>query len=454
MSSIAAVSELVISSRAKGASGGNELSVSQGKILSTSPIGMSEGTRVMVADLLGNVPVKKTFLKKSKLELRKVIQVVMAYSLAFPKIQWQLRHNDKALIDLPGNQSRMLRVKKVLGDSLFGQMVPVSIDEGGIRLNGFVGQPSLTSKLTDKQFVFVNNRWVKSTMISKIVKDSYRGSIDARGYPVFVLEIELPIEQVDINIHPRKEEVKVYNLQNLYLLIDRAVGIAVKTQPVTYGFGEHESFGMKFRHGLLAEYKVQYSVKKIVGEITSIRDLYLLVPTTEGLLIVDQHALHERFLYDELKSLYQAKQKKLHSDLLKQSLVFDVSLSESKILEENLEVFRQLGFEIESFGANTYKLNRAPKLLADIDVLKIISEVIEDLVLGKTPSIVNTQIDRILASMACRMAVKAGDFLGQHKRKELIEKLLETDTPGTCPHGRPVCIGLSFGELDRLFKRH
>jgi len=462
LSSIAVVAEVSLASRIQKEEAGRIIH-SNISPLNVKPHGMPKGTRVTVKNLFRELPVRQEYLQKSKSELRRIIEIVTTLALGNPEVGFELKHNDRLLFRYETGQSLIQRTEAIFGSKIFSQLLPVNFKSTDVKVTGFVSQPSLWTKQPTKQYIFVNRRPIKHTRLQKRLHQLINQVQANQLYPMYSLNIQILPQLVDVNIHPQKTTIDVYNFSKLATNLEEMVQPLLSQRPLTYSsagemyFQASDTHGIykthRFRRGLMNEYHKSSTQKpKITGEIQQMANLYLIAPTTDGLLLVDQHALHERLLFDEFKSMYKDKQSSLLKNKTAINLVFDFTPQEALALEDNLEDLAKMGLSIENFGKNSYKINSVPEILADHDILELIREVLDQSVNDQGLQ-VDSQTESLLASLACRTAVKAGDYLEPDFRQELINKLLNEKHPGTCPHGRPVAIRITLSELHKLFKR-
>lgn len=484
--SITSVSKTTIQSKTGQERSGNQVVINGGKVERISPVGIPRGTQIIVENIFFNLPARKKFLKKERTELLQIINVVTKTGLAFPKIGFFLNHNQKTILDLPKNQTLAERVETLLGKALFPYLIPIEIDRPHFNLKGFIGKPQIARENRSKQYLFVNHRPVVNQVASAAVSKAYGSLIPPKSHPLFILFINLPPQLVDVNIHPRKQEIKFINSSFVFHTIYQAVLNQLENSNLTF---KAESYpfitdSKKITTSLTdkqkAEKKYSYSFKKTkrpknnlfldqtkeeklpweqsdIGEktqeIIQIHNLYLISQTPNGLLIVDQHAAHERILYESLlKGFTKNKDKPLNQSLLI-PLTLNLSLSETQLLTENLPVLKKIGFEIEEFGKNSFKITSVPHPLKDRDVKGIISEVLDDILEEKPIRDVDKKSLRLISYLACRSAIKAGDYLTLEQRENLLKQLGKTKTNYTCPHGRPAKIKIDLKELNKMFKR-
>lgn len=369
------------------------------------PVGMPEGTSVLVEDLFVNVPARRKFLKTIATEFRHIVEVVNNFALAFPEIGFSLKHNGKQVLSyaqtsgIKDNNNKIpgvseARIRQVLGGTIFDQLMPIHFDHPHLQISGYVGKPQIAHDVKYKQWLFVNNRRVSDRGITRVIKNAYGTLLPARVYPVFVLYVTSPPEMVDVNVHPRKEEVKFVNSQLVYSSVIKAVKHVLEKSDLGFisSVGVREVRGVKeledsssFVKGGVARGSSDYGKQPWVseeqrnvsyeinaplkadrvseavlpwgddapygasqaGRIMQVHNLYLITQTDKGIIIYDQHAAHERVMYEKLLQLFKERQKLVQKQPLLMPVKFDLSINEAEVLKENMEVLAKLGFEID-----------------------------------------------------------------------------------------------------------
>ncbi|QQG44384.1 MAG: DNA mismatch repair endonuclease MutL [Candidatus Roizmanbacteria bacterium] len=455
LSSIAAISDLIIKSRTTKDTQGNLVELQRGKLKDILPIGIPSGTTIMVDNLFYSVPARKKFLKSDQTEFRHILDIVIGSVLAYPKIRFSLTHNNKLIFDLPP-QDILKRIKTLLGDSTFNYLLPLNYKDSYVRISGFISTPQITTQTQSKNFIFINQRKVTDKLISLAVKESYGNLIEPNVYPVFILFLSLPYEIVDVNVHPRKEQVSFVDARLVFDAVNKAVSQTLAKNNLTFRNLIHsnsamtKSFaGVLLKNAVLPKEDIGQIIKS--SDIIQVHNTYLITQTRHGILVIDQHAAHERILYEEFCQAFQKHKKEIFH--LPTSIILDLSLSEGELLEENIDVLKDLGFEIEKFKENLFKVYAIPLLFKDRDCQKLVMEILDDIMQNKDPKKVDEQSNRMIEYLACRAAIKAGDKLTKQECKDLLEKLEKTKSNYTCPHGRPVKIEMTVYELSKYFKR-
>ncbi len=460
--SISQTGHLTIASKPKSQQAGYQIKLSPKHPPHLQPIGIRPGTQITVDKLFHHHPVRKKYLSNSQSQLKKITDTITQIALANPHIAITLTHNQRQLLNLP-SQTHIQRTQSILGHQTFSQMIPLSYQDNHLTITGFVSQPSLWNKRPKNQFLFINNRPIKHKYLQQLIQQTTNSPQSNTLYPLYTLHLNIDPKHIDPNIHPQKQTIDLYTQDQIAVSIKKALTPILSQRPLTYSSTSQINFqtqdktgqpkALKFRQGLShLHHQASNQTPTLTGSIQQLANLYLLAPTTQGLLLIDQHALHERLLYDQLKHTYRSQKSKLTNQKLKISLAFDLDFSQTTLLQQNLSTFHQLGFDIQLFGENSFKINSIPKLFADHDIIQLITDILDQIQTG-TKKDLDTQTDSIIASMACRLAVKAGDYLKPSTRKELVTQLLETNHAGTCPHGRPVSLFITTHELNHLFRR-
>lgn len=458
LSSIASISTLSIQSRRKADKHGNKIEVLSSKIKSTSSVGMPVGTHVIVEKLFSSVPVRKKFLKTKRTEFRHIIDIVVNNSLAHPNVGFRLIHNGKMIIELSRKDDIGVRLKKLLGESVFSNLVSLKFSESYVNLKGFVSRPQSVSYNTGQIYLFVNGRAVTDNGIVNAIKEAYSNLLESDTYPYVVLFIKVPYEMVDVNIHPRKEVIKFVEPKEVYMAIQNAVSEVLEKNNLTFSNLSWKSTNTKtakFLKDIVLDSDIA-SLGKVKKDpaVVQIHNLYIIVETKSGVLFIDQHAAHEAVLYRKFKDAFIQENKKSTSQKLDKSILLNLSPSDYETLMENISLLNKIGFEIEDFGDRSLKINKIPILLSGFDIKDALREFIDDLKEEHIPKDVSRKMNKMLSYLACRSAIKAGQHLEEEDMKKLIESLEKEDYIYTCPHGRPVKLEFSLKLIDKLFKRH
>ena len=462
LASIAVTADITIASKDRDSEGGYELVIRNGKIVDEHPVGMPLGTKVTVEHLFDKVPARKSSLKTTQTELRHIIQTVSAAALANPEIGFTLKHNGKTLLSVPKNSTFEERLQPLLGERFRSNLLATHQEHPHLIIEGFLGAPVLGNKRSH-YYLLVNGRPVRNPEVAAIIKECYNTLLEPRLHPFFVLSLEVPKETLDINIHPRKETIHFLRGNDVKRSIKETISQALAMANPTYQFNEGFGAGVITDHGkdhtakVLRKEENAWSMREYVpsGEVSQLHNLYLIAETSNGLVVIDQHAAHERILYEQFLASFKEKRTESEVEPLASPVDFDLPLDESEVLLEHLQTLTDLGFAIEQIDSTTFRVMTVPLLLKDRPVVSLIREAISDISENSESDdiLVDSVSHRIVTYIACRSAIKAGDPLSPDERKRLIEKWNETKNRATCPHGRPVLIEMNLDELNKKFKR-
>jgi DNA mismatch repair protein MutL len=469
LSSIASVSLMTIRSRQKDSDHGYQIEIKNGQIENFQPASMAEGTEITIQNLFYNTPARIKFLKSEQTELRLITELIISYSFAYPEISFSLIHNDRTIVDMPLGQTLETRIKKLHGEGHFNYLLKIKNNFEYLEITGYVGKPQSAATNSRKQFIYVNNRRVYDKNISYLVKETFGSLLEPKLYPSFYLFISLPPERVDINVHPRKEQVAFSEDQMIGSAIQNTIADAIKSNDIKYydlrwnknqqeqnqKFVLHDGGTATYTGKLLKETTNTWSLKNDINETSKVaqfHNLYIISQTKKGILLIDQHAAHERILYEQFLDEYQKLQDKKEIQVLSKPLLLEFSPDENVALEEHIISLENIGFKFQKVKNELYLIT-IPEVFRDRDLQSILTETLDDLTQSNIFKKVDLKTDKMLSYLACRSAIKAGEKLNTSEMENLIKKLSETRTQYTCPHGRPVQVELSLDELHRLFHR-
>ncbi len=478
--SIAAVSKLVLTTRHSNSISGTKVVSEGGEIKYLSETGSPVGTEVEVRDLFYNLPVRRRFLRSIRTELRYALQQFLRVGLAYPSITFKLIHDGRTLEELWRTDSPLVRIEAVLGKGVSHHLESIQQEENGIRVEGFVSLPSLSKGNGEGISLYVNRRYVKDRVIYKALLDAYQHILPAHRYPIAVLYLFLLPSSVDVNVHPTKAEVKFKEPERVYQTVWSCVRRVLeevrpeekdgsthvgspplskeelqpqllfqKSPKPTFNRWKVEDVALKVEEGE----KVSWEAEKqrpyrILGQIWG---TYILCEAEEKLIFVDQHAAHERVLYERLKK--RLDEKALVSEKLLLPLLIELSPEESLILDSTKDAFEAVGFEIEPMGKKLYAIRSLPPFVEPKEADQTVREMLEELSSfrkeGQEPEVLHA----LLISLACHSAVRANFPLRREEMEVLIGDLYPFNPSTTCPHGRPIYFFQSLDEMNRRFKR-
>lgn len=469
LASIAAVSNLKITTKTAKCIEGFYIEVEAGKIIKTEKAGCPKGTTIEVSHLFFNTPARKKYLQGTVSELNKAIDIVTRYALINTEVSFKLIHEDKVILLSPKSGKLLDKIISIYGKETAKQMIEIS-KKGILSLKGYISKPSLTRSDKSQESVFVNGRYVKSDIISDAVYDAYKTLLFHGRHPVFSLILEINPKDIDVNVHPSKKTIKISREKEIYDFVYQAVKGAMNKESLVpetlikpaYARPQKSYSVETGRQEVLAikeAAKGEYSEKSEIGDkesaigpmkiIGQINKTYILAENSHGLAIIDQHAAEERIIYEGFMEKYKNKGIKRQS--LIKPINIELSVAESNLLSENIAAFNSLGFEIEEYGKNSFLIRSVPYIFERFDK-NLIMDLLAELGNLKSKSVDEKKEERIIR-LSCRKAVKAGLELTGKQMEELIGRLKRTKTPYTCPHGRPTIISISLSELERKFKR-
>ena len=485
LASIAAVSKLRIVScpRKEAPEGGEQtpcaLRVVGGKLESVGPEARGPGTTVEVRDLFFNLPARARFLGTPRTEFLHVNRVCQRTALLSHEIGWRLSHDDRTVFDAPAAASLIDRIAQLYGAEVARALIPLEGSRGEVSVSGFISRPDLRRGNRRDQLFIVNGRLVADRGLAYILASAYRGLLRPGGFPVGILRIDVPPDKVDVNIHPRKEEIRFAESRQVQDTLSAALQRALSSSQVVAPLvrteagadgseggseggsvvretsGRELSFDLRTTMGAATREREAEKVRvdgsrRVIGQLQS---TYLLVEGPEGLEIIDQHIAHERVLYERLWR--QAHEEGIARQLFLLPVRVEVSFETAGVLTANRERLQKVGIVIEEFGGGTFLFREYPRMLAEDQSQRGFQELAEQLAdaLEQEEDLEATLFDHLLSTMACGAAVKAGERLTLTEAQRLVENLMMLENPYACPHGRPIIFAIAREDLDRRFRR-
>lgn len=507
LASIAAVSSIQLVTRVKAKPHGIMAEIKGGSVLNVMPAGCPVGTAITIRDLFYNTPARFKFLKKDSTEAGSITEIISRIALGNPHVSFKLTCNGAVVLHTPGNSDQLSAVFSIYGKETAKESYQVSYEDNRIKISGLVGKPEIARSNRNYQSVFINRRFVKSKVIASAVDEAFTTFLMKNKYAFFILNIELNPVLIDVNVHPSKMEVKFSNELDIFRAVYHAVGNALMTQSeirtVLTGSPKENLFRMNEKKQEKIEYRQQgLSFSKTAGgsgEFPIIREsiqksekymetekhnetveyttgpgnknveekqdrrlladariigqafsTYIILQQDDELVLIDQHAAHERIMYEELKKSRESRIPT--SQMLLSAIVLELTNQEIKFLEEHAGFFGSIGYSYDSFGVNSILLRSVPFKEHDGDIKGIFLDVL-DYVMNTGRIDRNFNIDETLYTIACKSAVKANRKLDETEIRSLAQCLSEMDNPYTCPHGRPSAIRFKKSDLEKMFKR-
>ena len=501
LAAIAAVSQVTVVSRARDAATGTRLVLDGGQVMTRETVGAPAGTVIAVENLFYNVPARLKFLKSITTEKRLIDEFVTRYALAYPAIRFRLTHDNRITFQTTGNGQTADVLLAVYGPETVRQLIavqPEERDERPVRVRGYVSDPALNWGNRNHIQLFVNGRAVRDNRLTFAVVQAYHTLLPVGRYPLGLLFLDLPPEDVDVNVHPAKVEVRFRDEGAMFSAVQREVrAVLLGTTPGRAASGQWSVFSNQWsvgqwgggaggdRAGFAARddegerpaaqldipwqlrppapeaegdtsappvappaaAETRLPIMRVVGQVGA---AYIIAEGPEGLYLIDQHAAHERILYEQL--LAQWRQRHVASQGLVAPATVYLSPSQADLVEEHAALLVGLGFDVEPFGPGAFQVRAVPALLGRSDPAAALSAVVADLESAATP--LQAQLEALALRRVCKSAaVKAGQTLSREEMEALIAQLERCETPHTCPHGRPTLIHLSAAALARQFGR-
>lgn len=500
--SIASVSHLQMTSCWQGGDETWRLTMDNSKPSDVAPAANQPGTTIEVRDLFFNVPARRKFLRTEKTEFSHLDDVVKRISLSHFDVDISLRHNQRVVKQLRAASNRLeqeKRIAEICGPAFIEQAAHMDFDYEGLRLWGWIAQPTFSRSQADMQYFYVNGRVVKDRLVTHAVRQAYADVLFHGRHPAYVLFFECDPATVDVNAHPGKHEVRFRQSRQVHDFLFRAIHKSIaeitagdsKSHEFSHfsnspaaGLSSSQSGSGQFQPRqssmtlAVAEQRRAYTGFASNDEVNTfiqnsqnqglpesedgqlpplgfakaqLHGIYILAENAEGLVMVDMHAAHERITYERLKTARQGEG--IRSQPLLVPITLSVSSKEAQLVEDNAEVFSQLGFEVDRVADESIKLRQVPVILSNSDVETLLRDVLSDLLINGSSSRIQNETNEILSTMACHGSVRANRKLTIEEMNALLRDMEITERSGQCNHGRPTWIQLTIAELDKLFMR-
>lgn len=513
LASIAAISNVEMTS-STGNSVGNRIVVKAGDILSFEEGACPKGTVIEVKELFFNTPVRYKFLRKDFTEGGYIEDIVSRLALIHPEISFKLKSSNKVVISTNGNGDIITTIYSIFGKEIADNLLPVNYEYEGMKLVGVIGKPSISRSNRSNQIMYVNTRHVKDKTIRTAIDEAYKNILPQGKFAFTMINLNIDSSLVDVNVHPAKLEIRFQNENDVFKIVYHGIREALLTNDLsrhafedtldnkeaenvdnieknkeeTYenAFDRVNSLNNNIKKDVISEineanydeYKPSSDnmLKGIVenrinkneninffenhGDVVKNKKEYTYIGTAfstyniieymNELYIIDQHAAHERVLYERLKKSYYNDERLSQMMLIPE--IITLTNKEMDIVKDNSDTFEKVGYIIESFGDNTYKISGVPNICVDINAKDLFMDVLDELQ-GNLRTSKDNMEDNLIATIACKAAVKGNMNLSGMEVKGLMEELLTLDNPFTCPHGRPTAIKFSKYDLERKFGR-
>jgi len=455
--SIAAVAEVEILTQTSSEATGSCMHLAHGKVTRKESSARRKGTTVTVRRLFRYFPARLKFLKSPATENSHIAHLVSQYALSFPEVKFSLLLDKRPTLNTTGSGDLRDVVSVIYGSELAQRMLNAERKDGLLKVNGLIGPPSLARSNRKYLSFFVNRRWVHSPLLTRATEEAYHGLLMNGQHPIVVINVSLPSQELDVNIHPAKAQIKFCHEQTVFGSVQKALEEALartpiatsKAVPFPVGSGHWQSPRIIMDNepvfAVAQLPTLELPVLRVLGQLIN---TYIIAEGPDGLYLIDQHAAHERILYDRLMA--QWSQKAVEVQALLQPMTLELSPREEETLSVSKESLAEFGFTIEPFGNRSYLIRAIPALAVRANVIEIMSGLLDSL--ASRESSVPWE-EKIAESIACHGAIRAGQQLASEEIRELIKQLEQTKQPRTCPHGRPTMIHLSVHQLEREFGR-
>lgn len=498
MASIASVARVELLTRRPEDLEGTKAVAQAGCICEISPAGLPSGTQITVTELFANVPARRKFLKTEATEQSACLDAITRVALAHPEVRFSVKADGREVFAAPAVRDVSARMAMVMGDDFTRHCREIRECQENVRLKGFVSTPELTKSNSKSIYLFVNARFIRDNSMTHAVLAAYRQIIEPRRYPAAVLFLELPGEDVDVNVHPAKMEVRFRHAREIYELVSKAVALTLagaqalpdalayrlapreKTSALSGFWRPRDSSCVAERPGEVYSRKnLQKAMEDDLfaraagppsgppfqaedasrGEKITFADYsylgqfagaYLVFGGPDGVMMIDQHAAHERIILERLKASGSGK---AASQSLLMPEVVSLPPAQVSLFEDALPMLREIGVELEIFGRDAIVVKAMPASLTHILPGEMISDLADQLAGEQALPSLEERKEKILAALACRAAIKANAPLSAPEVATLCRDLENTPFNATCPHGRPISVGFSLYEIERMFKR-
>lgn len=502
LASIASISKMSITSRTADSIQANTLAIDCGNSEPIKPASADYGTTITVRDIFYKLPARRKFLKTANTEISHITEQFTRIALANDKLDMTLVHNNRQLYRLIANTTLAERIESLLGKNISADLVRTGLEDKGNRITALMAKPSHARSTTKFQYVFLNGRYIRDKFISHAIREAYRGLIEPNKNPVVFIFLEVPSDSYDVNVHPTKVEVRFENAnlihsQVLSVLREKLLGMDLdvnahlpgpmahladnpetghdemsRRQRVREAMADffqksdpgqssqqHLNFPSRPASGAPSGYPGSFDMQGgIAAEYTAeakkylqLHNSYIVIQTDEGFMIVDQHALHERIIYEDL--CRKIAEGELTSQRLLIPETFEITDEQGELLKDNSDLIAKLGIELEPFGPSTMAIQSFPSMLEKVPPLDFISDFLDTLTEKAVTLDAERLLHEILDMTACKAAIKAGQSLTEAEIEQLLKDKETVERASRCPHGRPTTIKFSLIELEKQFKR-
>ena len=456
LASIASISELTMLTRTA-EENGTKIIAEAGEIIELDEIGLPVGTTIMVEKLFFNTPVRYKFLKNDATEFRYIKEWVQKTALVNSNIAFKLINDGKIVFQTNGNGNIRDIIYLLYGKEIEKNLLEVNYENEGIKVTGVIGNTTIARDNRKSQILYLNKRNIKNQILTDSADQAFKGATGIGKYGFFILNLEMPANYYDVNVHPTKIEVRFNDEDKLYKVFYHAIKSAMlnsefldnnekEQKKENYIENELEFLTNKFQNEAPAELINRENKRKIEYKYIGILfRTFIVIEIGNDMFLIDQHAGHERILYEQIKENYKNHIQN-NSQLMLIPEVFNLSHKEIEFVKENIELFRNTGFDIELFGEDSVKISGIPDIEYKVNKNRMFLDVLDEMITTERTAIKDVE-ERFIATVACKAAVKANMDLTRQEVDNLIQRLLKLKNPFTCPHGRPTTIKFSKEEL-------
>ncbi|KPA14633.1 DNA mismatch repair protein MutL [Candidatus Magnetomorum sp. HK-1] len=507
--SIAAISKMTLITRPSSSEFGTEIQIDGGKIVHVNDAGAPSGTFITVKDIFFNTPARKKYMKSIRTETAHIIDYISNIAVGFPSIHFRLFHNGKSVKNWPQAKDASIRIADIMGDDLYQKLFPVNYKNDHVTIEGYVASPE-TSRKSSNSVLFVNGRAVKDRLINHAIFEGYRGRLLKGQHPVVVLFLTVPFEDVDVNVHPAKHSVRFVHQGSIHQAVVKAIQNGLlKTNrnpwqpPIDKKIPENKHFPSKIDTHQVNPQKIIYGNQKklispyesdtvhedqpqpnfvnnsdnceqsstvisnqpenskqfseepinfknlhIIGQFSK---TYIICENDHSMFLIDQHAAHERIVYERLKKALLSKKIPVQRLLVPETI--ELTHQQASIFSELMPELQKMGMDINHFGGNTFVVQSVPDILTGKNINRLLLEISDTLPNVKSTIPIDQAIDDCIMLMACHSAIRSGQTLSTPEIRSLLNELDNCHNPSQCPHGRPTCIQWDGTFIEKRFKR-
>lgn len=473
--SIAAVSKFTLTTNDDTLHTGTEIVVEGGKIKRVSEVGAPKGTMVTIKQLFFNMPARKKFLKTTGTEIGHITDAVSGVTLAWPGTYFKLLHNGKVVNRWPVTSDSTERVTDVLGRTIKNDLHRIRFDIADLSISGWVASPRISRSTSRGIYIYVNGRNVRDRIIQHALFEGYAGRLQKGRFPLAVLMLKVPADQVDVNVHPAKHEIRFAQQKRIHDAVADAVSKMLRTadRPVwnadsAFSLEQHSVSEPVSHFSRTGINHIDIKDKRVAGEkrqqklwakkrfadlrlIGQFQNTYILCEADEELIVIDQHAAHERILFERLKNRSLKFEKEVQQLLIPETI--DLGYREADLLEKLIPGLKTLQLEIEPFGGNSFVVKSIPAVLANRDIKPLVIEIAEKMAETGFAAGIENAIDQSLILMACHGAIRANQPLSEKEIRGMLDQLEKCDNRSHCPHGRPTWVSWSSRFFEKSFGR-